>query len=288
MNSEEFINEIKENYPENGKLLADYREFIQYQQLAKQTLDAFVAVCDSSEIWYQLAWGSLLGAIRDEGQIPWDYDIDVFVLAKDRATLVEELRAKLDEAYSFECLETNPKCRNYIMRIYPIGYDSSALHVDVFFLAGVPVKGDLKEKWLRKMKWISRARYNKFVDIKREFAGRPKRQAYLAAMKIPATFCSVKHLDRTYWDLVDEQSLDTAKEWAECDVFAPEAIFDASLLRETVTLHIGTSSYVVSKNYRELLQRMYGDYTSYPSFDKRLSEMKEHLAKLRRLCPLRD
>ena len=40
-------------------------------------LDQFVSVCDKYGLKYYLAYGSVLGAIRHHGMIPWDDDIDV-------------------------------------------------------------------------------------------------------------------------------------------------------------------------------------------------------------------
>ena len=54
-----------------------YREFRQFQEDTLETLREFHRVCEKNNVSYQLAFGSLLGAIRDNGQIPWDYDIDV-------------------------------------------------------------------------------------------------------------------------------------------------------------------------------------------------------------------
>lgn len=59
------------------------------------TLIEFHRVCEKSNIEYELAYGSLLGAIRDNGQIPWDYDIDVFVAFKDKERLIETLKKNL-------------------------------------------------------------------------------------------------------------------------------------------------------------------------------------------------
>ena len=39
-------------------------------------LREMVNFCEREGITYSLAWGSLLGAIREGGIIPWDYDID--------------------------------------------------------------------------------------------------------------------------------------------------------------------------------------------------------------------
>ena len=79
MNNEEFINEALTNKacPPNFKEV--YNRFIVYQKEALNTLKEFHRVCEKNHIPYQLAFGSLLGAVRDGGQIPWDYDIDVMV-----------------------------------------------------------------------------------------------------------------------------------------------------------------------------------------------------------------
>ena len=64
------------------KLENDFNEFVCYQKLVLDTLNAFHNVCIQSHIDYYLAYGTLLGAIRDKGQIPWDYDVDLWVNTK--------------------------------------------------------------------------------------------------------------------------------------------------------------------------------------------------------------
>ena len=43
----------------------------------------FRDVCDENGIWYSLAFGTMLGAVREKNIIGWDTDVDVFVLHKD-------------------------------------------------------------------------------------------------------------------------------------------------------------------------------------------------------------
>jgi hypothetical protein len=43
----------------------------------------FDKICNDNNIWYTLTSGSVLGAVRHNGFIPWDYDIDVFIKPED-------------------------------------------------------------------------------------------------------------------------------------------------------------------------------------------------------------
>ena len=48
-----------------------------------EVLKRFISVCDQIEVQYFLAYGSLIGAVRHHGFIPWDDDLDVIMLRPD-------------------------------------------------------------------------------------------------------------------------------------------------------------------------------------------------------------
>lgn len=59
--------------------------------IAKENLKDFKFVMDKHRIRYGLMYGSLLGAVRDGGFIPWDEDVDIFVLEEDREKVINAL-----------------------------------------------------------------------------------------------------------------------------------------------------------------------------------------------------
>ncbi len=56
-------------------------------------LISFAKYCDEHELTYALAYGTLLGAVRHEGFIPWDDDIDIVMPRPDYSALMELVKS---------------------------------------------------------------------------------------------------------------------------------------------------------------------------------------------------
>jgi lipopolysaccharide cholinephosphotransferase len=68
-------------------------------------LEKFLEICDKNDIEYFFAEGSCLGAIRHQGFIPWDVNIDINLTLSEYKKLDEAMnRAKLDN-----CIWNNPE-----------------------------------------------------------------------------------------------------------------------------------------------------------------------------------
>ena len=74
------------------------------QQVQLELLKEFDRICRKYDIKYNINFGTLMGAARHKGFIPWDDDIDVSLLYTDFNRLDEIMEKELDkEKYYFRC-----------------------------------------------------------------------------------------------------------------------------------------------------------------------------------------
>ena len=78
----------------------------QIQKTELEILKEIDRVCRENGIRYSLAWGTMLGAVRHRGFIPWDDDADVYMLESDLNTLMKQLNK---QDFFFQSNVTDPE-----------------------------------------------------------------------------------------------------------------------------------------------------------------------------------
>ena len=78
-------------------------------------LESIDKCCRANNIKYSLCWGTMIGAIRHHGFIPWDDDIDVMMSREDYNRFLEVYS---DTEYGVYTPKTNKNCVQIITKIY--------------------------------------------------------------------------------------------------------------------------------------------------------------------------
>ena len=97
--------ELRKRFNPDGSLL-------RRQQLRMlELLEVIDVICRKHQIPYWLSSGTLIGAARHKGFIPWDDDLDIEMLRSDYLRLLKVLPQELPDNLALQTNETDP---NYI------------------------------------------------------------------------------------------------------------------------------------------------------------------------------
>ncbi len=276
------IFEIGNNFEELtiDKFLRKYRtlfEVKELQTMALETLKKVDAICKQNGINYFLGEGTLLGAVRHEGFIPWDDDIDILMKREDYDKFISIAQEKLGKDYVLDCFETNPKhwticakilrtekCKFSQKRLEGIGL-STYPGIDIFPLDEVPScdkKSDNLGRIIRLLKislWLKTGYSHDYSTPKYAFL---KTLSLFVSTKFLHN--SIDRLMRKYngkggEKLVCYGSLYRIKK----ERFPKEAFAEVKLQK------FEDAQFPIPRGYDEVLRIIYGEYEKLPPYSKR-------------------
>ena len=281
MKASEFLEEVKRSPLCPPDFDDQYRCFCKYQAMVVDALKEFHGICEKNNINYHVTYGSLLGIIRDGGQIPWDYDIDVFVPVSQKTELISALRNDLSDRFYAMCPEIDETCRHYIVRICPKGYNSAAIHLDVFYYCGAPDNEIERKRFCGKLLLCARIRFAKKVKIKEESVGSLKRKLKLTTAKALFSVFSGKRTDAKYEKLVSKYPLIGSNYAVSAGFYADECLMLTKTVSETILYTSDIGEFRIPKDYEGFLKMAYGDYKKYPPLESRIRQITSAVKRFR-------
>ncbi|WP_407385257.1 phosphorylcholine transferase LicD [Ruminococcus sp.] len=151
------------------------------RSLEKDMLREIDRICRKHEIKYFICYGTLLGAVRHGGFIPWDDDVDVAMLRPEFEKFRQIAPKELNIHFSYESHRNQNGYHFFFDRItakntyfaskYSDGYEMhKGISVDIFVLDAVPAnpnaayrfwKGLMRRRMLMNVRWKNTARRDK-------------------------------------------------------------------------------------------------------------------------------
>ena len=243
--------------------------------------------CISNDIRYSLAYGTMIGAARHKGFIPWDNDIDIFMPRPDYERFCNSFQApglgiisEKDHACFINFCRVFDTERTLAQVRYPTAdHCDGGIWIDIFPMDGAP---DDYSEFLAKMKHLRRY-YIQHSYIRKALGGDinydDKESLILLFYRYltPTKWCLRKfnHLLRKG---AREYEFGTTGHWTDyCCIHIGDNNFH--LLEEWD--HIGAAEFegehfCILENYDAILRRRYGDYMQLPPEKDRNPKGHDH------------
>lgn len=238
-------------------------------------LDIIDMFCRKYDIKYSLGYGSLIGAIRHKGFIPWDDDIDVFMLRTEYEKLLDILRQQTEYPF-LTVLDSSlneyyyPFAKIIDNRTIAKMEDNTTPHgiwVDVFPLDNLP-NASLKCKSLQKRCLLYRA---VVISMTTDFTGVHSIKKILSkkVLSMYAAVVGKKAFLKKYIKLQKKNNSQNSDYVG--NLFTPykNECYPRDWFNEYQDVEFEGKTYKAISQYDKYLTLVYGDYMTVPPKNKR-------------------
>lgn len=257
-----------------GKMQRRQIDKTEMQKIQLDILDDIHQFCITNNIRYSLAYGTLLGAVRHKGYIPWDDDIDLIMPREDYERFIKEYRSDcnevLDLSKSDVCKEMFVKVsrKNTIMKDCLLGRKLWGINIDIFPIDNIMDNyKELLDKYHKLEKKIYRfCPYYKGAEHKKIslfLKNLIKRIVFLYPYNILRIKKQINDLTRT--------SEKTTKAGLLLNGYGENEFFDKGLFEKYSTILFEGKYYNTISDYDKYLSQIFGNYMQLPPEEMRKS-----------------
>lgn len=246
------------------------------QEIHKEVLtvlQTLITICDNQNIKYFLAYGSLIGAVRHKGFIPWDDDVDIIMLRNDYDKFLNYCEEHRHELAPYKLMNReNTKGYPYsISRFCDTRFQmvmdnkcdvNMGLFVDIYPFDGVKLG---KEKIIQRRKSL----FTKLVSLKFEKKFEKSKRSFFYTIPRLFLFCFAKivSLDWILNNLYRLKHYYSSNDspYVSCIIWDLKLnLFNKEWFDHTVELPFENLLVKVPAEYDKVLQKSYGDYMQLP------------------------
>lgn len=246
------------------------------RQIQMGILDEVHRFCEAHGLRYFLSSGTLIGAVRHKGYIPWDDDIDIYMPRKDYE---EFLRTYISDSGHYRAI--NPQTENHYYYTFAKvvdlrtrmveketeGYEIG-VYMDIFPVDYVTDDFQERERIFKKKKLLYKIRRCKIS--KNNYL-----RSHLAYFVYKHWPMSVGQIERKIRKLI----VLTEPTRTVCNMTEAgpkiKGCFPAEDISSSVDIEFEGKQYKTMVGYKDYLERTYGDYMTLPPVEQRVTHKFE-------------
>lgn len=242
----------------------------QIQLIENEMLKETLNILGKNQVPFYMCCGSVLGAIRHKGPIPWDTDMDILIPLPQLEKARNCLERELSERFCIDDLRNNKGYKNFFPRVAMPHTSSDTLHIDLFPIMGLP---DDEKEQLKICREIEK-RQNVFIKLK-HMRSNITHPNFLKSCfgKLIEVFCSPyskKKLTEQYYKLISKYDYQNAKYVMNaCGHYGSKNIFEKSIFGTPVMVPYSDFEVPIPEQWDYYLKRYYKDYMKLPPEEER-------------------
>ena len=258
------------------------KELKKIQSIELEILKEFDKICKKNNLRYVLTGGTLIGAIRHNGFIPWDDDIDIAMPRKDYNKFIEIQKKELNHnKYYFQSLETDKhyssvgakiRRKNSIYKetLSSLPRQNQGIWIDIF-----PIDNISNNKVIAFLTFVKVFYYKMMLSYKLKNTPTTdtlSEKVLLGIIKFNSNFISIDKLKKKYFKIIYKINKHETKNIINFGgVYLLKEKVSNKFINNITTHQFEGSIFNIPKNYDEYLTHIYGDYMKLPPKEKRKS-----------------
>lgn len=259
------------------------------QQTELMILKDFISICEENNLDYYIYGGSLIGAIRHGGFIPWDDDLDVIMFREDYDKFKQIFNSSENDKYYLLCSENEDDYFYLFSKLVLKGTVfeerwvnqvnfNLGINIDIFVL------DDLSDNKIKRFYQLKKAFfYNKLLIMSKikvpDLSGGLLIITNIIHYILKLLNINPKNIQKRYYNFIMSYHNVDASEVFDVSSTVEEypQIFNKKGFKPIQKFKFEDIEVNVPNNYDEILTSFYGDYMQLPPLEDRYNHITREI-----------